>query len=137
MILRICFVKIKIHKFFQNFFDFFSVFWTPFTHKKIFLHFWAKNNLLLCTWRATCPFYPPKVLFRGLFFKVSLKRPPWCHIGHVRFLSLILRIYYLIYFGWVPEKLVKQVGISQISSKIRMNEWRKILKKDIRRYMLK
>ena len=55
MILRICFVKIKIHKFFQNFFDFFSVFWTPFTHKKIFLHFWAKNNLLLCTWRAACP----------------------------------------------------------------------------------
>ena len=33
----------------QNFFQFFSVFWTPFTHEKIFLHFWAKNNLLLYT----------------------------------------------------------------------------------------
>ena len=53
-----------------------TLLWTPFTHKKIFLHFWAKNNLLLYTWRATCPFDPQKMLFRGFFFKVSLKRPP-------------------------------------------------------------
>ena len=43
-------------------------------HKKIFWHFWAKNNLLLFTWRATCPFDPLKILFRGLFYKVSLKQ---------------------------------------------------------------
>ena len=70
------FYEKKISKFFQNFFQFFSVFWTPFTHKKIFLHFWAKNNLLLYTWRATCPFDPQKMLFRGSFYKVSLKCPP-------------------------------------------------------------
>ena len=61
-------------KFFQNFFQFFSVFWTPFTHKNIFLHFWAKNNLRLYIWWATCPFDPQKMLFRGLLYKVFLKR---------------------------------------------------------------
>ena len=71
------FYEKKISKFFQNFFQFFSVFWTPFTHKKIFLHFWAKNNLLLYTRRATCPFDPQKMLFRGSFYKVSLKWPPF------------------------------------------------------------
>ena len=35
------FYEKKISKFFQNFFQFFSVFWTPFMYKKIFLHFWA------------------------------------------------------------------------------------------------
>ena len=32
----------------------------PKTNKKIFLHFWAKNNLFLYTWRAICPFDPPE-----------------------------------------------------------------------------
>ena len=76
MMLRIGFVK-KKSKFFQKFFQFFSVFWIPFTHKKIFLYCGAKNYLLLYIWRATCPFDPQKMLFRGFFYKVSLKRPPW------------------------------------------------------------
>ena len=38
------------------------------------LHFWAKNYLLLC-WRATCQFDPQKMLFSGLFYKMSLERP--------------------------------------------------------------
>ena len=83
------FYEKKISNFFQNFFQFFSVFWTPFTNKKIFLHFWAKNNLLLYTRRATGPFDPPKMLFRGLNYKLSSKRPPvytltfWspCNVG--------------------------------------------------------
>ena len=70
------FYEKKISNFFSKFLSIFSVFWTPFTHKKIFLHFWAKNNLLLYTWRATCPFDPQKMLFRGSFYKVSLKCPP-------------------------------------------------------------
>ena len=72
MIFIISFMKKK----FQNFFQFFSVFWTPLTNKKIFLHFWAKNNLLLYTQRATCPFDPPKMLFRGIFYKLASKSPP-------------------------------------------------------------
>ena len=66
------FMKKKISKYFQIFFQFFKVFWTPFLQKKSFLHFWTKNNLLLYNWRATCPFDPSKMLFRGLFYKVSL-----------------------------------------------------------------
>ena len=39
--------------------------------EKDFFAFWAKNNLLLYTQRATCPFDPPKMLFRGLFYSTS------------------------------------------------------------------
>ena len=66
-ILRIIFLKKKFQHFFNFFFIFFSLSVFLGTQKD-FLHFWAKHNLLLYTWRATCPFDPPKVLFRGLTF---------------------------------------------------------------------
>ena len=55
---------------------FFSVFLTPSTSKKIFLHFWAKNNLLLYTWRTTCPFDPPKCFLEDYSTKCPRKAPP-------------------------------------------------------------
>ena len=53
-----------------NFFKFFfSVFWTPFTHKKIFLHFWDKNKIACLKVKLNWT--------RGLFFvfhpKVKVK----------------------------------------------------------------
>ena len=67
------FYEKKISKFFQIIFQFFFSFLDTLHTQKDFLHFWAKNNLLLYTGSATCPFDPPKMLFRGLFYKVSLK----------------------------------------------------------------
>ena len=66
------FYGIKVSKFFLIFFSFLDI---P-NKQKGFLHFLAKNNLLSYTWRATYPFDPPKILFRGLFHKLSSKRPP-------------------------------------------------------------
>ena len=60
----------------SNFFYFFLIFWTPLTKKRFFCTFVAKIILLLYTWRATCPFDPPKILFRGLSYKLSSKQPP-------------------------------------------------------------
>ena len=70
IILRIGFMKKKMKNFF-HFFHFFSSFLDTLYTQKIFLHCWAKNNLLL----YTCPFDPQKILCRGLFYKVSLKCP--------------------------------------------------------------
>ena len=57
----------------SNFFNiFFSVFWIPSTNKKIFCTYFFKlsgQHVHLA--------HPPKMLFRGLFYKVSLKRPPY------------------------------------------------------------
>ena len=44
---------------FQNYFNFFSFLDTIHTQKDFFA-LWAKNNLLLYTCRATCPFDPKK-----------------------------------------------------------------------------
>ena len=57
------------------FFSFFSFFWHPQQTKWFFCTFGTKityNNLLTYKWT----FHPQKMLFRGLFYKVSSKRPP-------------------------------------------------------------
>ena len=46
----------------KNFQKKFSIFCTSSTQKKIFLHFWAKNNFLLYTWRETCSIDPLKIV---------------------------------------------------------------------------
>ena len=71
----------KMEKKIQFFFIFFSLFNTLCIQKD-FLNFWAKNNLLLYTQRATCPLDPPKWIFRGLLLKLSNKHgltffSPW------------------------------------------------------------
>ena len=97
------FYEKKNSKFFQNFLNFFSVFWTTLTNKKIFLHFWAKNNKILYTRRATCPFDPPKMFCRGLNYKLSSKRPPpantlifrsLCRVGLIKI--FLFKIYQIL-----------------------------------------
>ena len=66
-------------------FSFFQFFGT--LHIKILLYFWAKNNFLY-TQRATHPFDPSKMPFRGIFYKMSLNPPllGHCHKSFDRFL---------------------------------------------------
>ena len=62
IILRIIFMKKKF-----KIFSFFKIF---------FLHFWAKNSLLLYTWWATCPFDPQKCFLEAYSTKCPWNAPP-------------------------------------------------------------
>ena len=79
MIFRIGFMKKKFSKYFQIsfifLFNFFS-FLDNLNKQKDFLHFWAKNNLLLYIWRAICPFDPQKCLLEAY----STSCPPLLHV---------------------------------------------------------
>ena len=75
MIFRISFMT-KNFNFFQIFL-FLSSFWKTLTNKKIFLHFSPKNNLLLYTRMATCPFDPPKCFLEAYSTRCP-QNAPWC-----------------------------------------------------------
>ena len=63
--------KIKISsKFFSIFFSFLD---TLHTQEDSFALLGQYSYILLHTWRATCPFDPQKMLYRGSFYKASLK----------------------------------------------------------------
>ena len=58
----------------ENFPKFSSSLDTLYT-KKRFLHFWAKNNLFLYTWWATCPFSPQKCFLDAYSTRCPSKYP--------------------------------------------------------------
>ena len=89
MTLRIGFMRRKIQIFFKFIFTFFLVIWTPFTHKKFFCTFGPKITNFYILEGQHVHLTPPKMLFRGLNYKLSSKRPsppwlPWHSGAHER-----------------------------------------------------
>ena len=104
--MRIGFLKIN-SKFLKNFWNSFSGFWTPSTHKKIFGS--KITYSFLYTQRAKCPFDPQKMLFRGFFYKMSLKRP-----DESSWQTLTMNLNYL---AWISMRRYGKLSLDLVPAK--------------------